>query len=173
MLELFTTILGLGTILTLIFLVMLLTAKGAKIRELRVELSRLKRSLDEMDEQAKLIVRTDMELNKTQEELDKKIAGLYALQRISRAISTTLQEDRIFELMEPEYLKDLGFEKAWGFLWNEKEKEFKSQINIGYLPEEAEQVDAYIETNKGFYLELIKNEKNISSITAAPLNTPQ
>ncbi|MGD0336727.1 MAG: ATP-binding protein [Candidatus Omnitrophota bacterium] len=169
MLELFTTILGLGTIFTLILLVMVLTAKGTQVKELRMEASRLKRSLDEMDEQAKLIVRTDMELNKTQEELDKKITGLYALQRISRAISTTLQEDMIFELMEPEYLKDLGFEKAWGFLWNEKEKKFKSQIDIGYLPEEAEQVNAYIETNKDRYLELIRNEKNISSITTAPL----
>ena len=168
MLELLTTILGLGTIFTLILLVMVLSAKGTQVKKLRMEASRLKRSLDEMDEQAKLIVRTDMELNKTQEELDKKITGLYALQRISRAISTTLQEDRIFELMEPEYLKDLGFEKAWGFLWSEKEKKFKSQINIGYLPEEAEQVDAYIETNKGRYLDLVRNEKNISSITTAP-----
>ncbi|MCM8796670.1 MAG: ATP-binding protein [Candidatus Omnitrophica bacterium] len=171
--DLFITILGLGVILTWIFLAMMLTIKNARIKELRLESIRLKRSLDEMDEQAKLIVRTDMELNKTQEELDKKISGLYALQRISRAISATLEEKRIFELIAPEYVNDLGFEKAYAILWNEREEKFKSQMNIGYLPEEKEQLDAYIDINKGRYLKLIGEERTVSSITDAPAEYAQ
>jgi hypothetical protein len=47
------------------------------------------RSFHELDEQAKLIVKTDLALNKAQEELDKRFAGLNALQKTSRLISTS------------------------------------------------------------------------------------
>ena len=69
-----------------------LLSKVQKLKEKDKQVDVLKNSLEEMDEQAKLIMRTDMELNKTQEELDKKVTGLYTLQRFSRAISTTLEE---------------------------------------------------------------------------------
>jgi len=144
-----------------------------RIKEMRVEINRLKLSLDEMDEQAKLIVSTDMELNKTQEELDKKVTGLYTLQRFSRAISTTLEESRIFNLMGQEYLNELGFEKACGLLWREKGEKFELKVSIGYLLEEAEQIGAYLETQKKLYFQLIENEKNISSITTTPAEYAQ
>ncbi|MDD5253133.1 MAG: hypothetical protein PHW44_04485, partial [Candidatus Omnitrophica bacterium] len=67
-----------------------------KLKEKDKQVAALKVSLEEMDEQAKLIMRTDMELNKTQEELDKKISGLDILQKLSRDISTTLEEKQIF-----------------------------------------------------------------------------
>ena len=98
--------------------------KLEKLNRARAELKALKRSLDEMDEQAKLIVRTDMELNKTQEELDKKITGLYALHNLSRAVSTTLEEKQIFNMVDSTYLQDLGFQKACAFLWQSKEEKF-------------------------------------------------
>ena len=110
--------------LTTIPLALLLIYKIQNINQLQSQVLGLKKSLDDMDEQAKLIVRTDMELNKLQEELDKKIVGLYALQRLSRIISMTLEEEQIFKRIQPEYLSDLGFEKAFGFLWNEESKQF-------------------------------------------------
>ena len=84
--------------LTIIGLAILLAYKALGMRQLLSQVNNLKKSLDDMDEQAKLIVRSDMELNKIQEELDKKIAGLYALQKLSRMISMTLEEDQIFQI---------------------------------------------------------------------------
>lgn len=158
-------ILGLVSLLTIIFLAFVLMFKIDKIKQLQAAVDKLKKSLDEMDEQAKLIVRTDMELNKTQEELDKKITSLYALQKLSRAISTTLEESQIFKRIEAAYFEDLGFEKACGFLWLDREKRFVLHLNIGYSKDEIEAIHSNIDSNKDLYLDLIRQEKTLSSIS--------
>jgi len=86
---------------------------------------RLKNSLDkmlknfrELDEQAKLIVKTDLELNKAQEELDKRFNGLDALQKISRLVSTTLIEKEIFQRLNQPLLAELGFENYLIIMWD-------------------------------------------------------
>lgn len=138
--------------------------KFEKLNQVRTELETLKRSLDEMDEQAKLIVRTDMELNRTQEELDKKISGLYALHNLSRAVSTTLQEKQIFNMVDSAYLQDLGFQKACAFLWKASEEKFVLKMQIEYFPDEIERIKKAVELDKAFYLGLIKHNKGVSSI---------
>jgi len=166
--EYLFNILILAGILTPISLVIALVFKTDQIKELQTAVDKLKKSLEEMDEQAKLIVRTDIELNKTQEELDKKVAGLYALQRLSRAISTSLEESQIFKTIEAAYIEELGFEKACGFLWNEKENKFISYLNIGYSQEEIGKIKIFVGLDKDVFLDLIKSEKTISSISAIP-----
>ena len=141
------TISGMATVVSLS---MTLVAKMQKLKEMRVEVDKLKRSLDEMDEQAKLIVRTDMELNKTQEELDKKMTGLYALQRLSRSVSTTLEESQIFRRIDAEQLEDLGFEKSVVFLWEETEKKFLPRLKIGYQEEEVEGLKLFVNAHRDF-----------------------
>ena len=163
--ELLTTIFGLACLLTIFSLAIVLAVKVDKVKRLQGAVDSLKKSLDEMDEQAKLIVRTDMELNKTQEELDKKLSGLYALQRVSRAISITLEENQIFKMIGAAYIEELGFEKACCFLWSESEKKFLFRINIGYSKNETEAIKSSIDSDKNAYLKLIKSEKTLSSIT--------
>lgn len=158
-------ILGLASIFIIISLAIALAIKIEKIHELRSSISKLKKSLEETDEQAKLIVRTDIELNKTQDELDKKIAGLYALQRLSRAISTTLEETQIFMNIQNAHLEDLGFEKGVAFLWNNAEKKFRLTLNRGYDEEEIHSIMYNLELNKEFYLRLIKQEMAVSSFS--------
>ncbi|MFA4889862.1 MAG: ATP-binding protein [Candidatus Omnitrophota bacterium] len=158
-------ILGLSSLSVIIALALILAYKMRLIKNQLLQIEKLKSSLDEMDEQAKLIVRTDMELNKTQEELDKKIKGLYALQKLSHGISTTLEEKQIFQMVKPEHLEELEFERACAFLWSEKEKKFLLQLNIGFLACEMETVEAFVEQNRQNYADLIRNEKTISSIS--------
>jgi len=149
----------------LVVVAILLVYKLDKINEQRSSIDKLKKSLDEMDEQAKLIVRTDMELNKAQEELDKKIRSLFALQSLSRAMMTSLEENQIFRMLTAEHLEELGFEKVTAFLWNSEQKKFESHINIGYSDEEIEQIKSSVEEDREKYLNLIKNTKTISSIS--------
>ncbi|MFA5144911.1 MAG: ATP-binding protein [Candidatus Omnitrophota bacterium] len=160
-----TGILGLIGLLAIAALAIMLTYKIETIRQLRAAFNSLKKSVDEMDEQAKLIVRTDMELSKTQEDLDKKLTGLYTLQRLSRTISTTLEENQIFKMMQGADLDELGFEKACVFLWNEVEKKFLPQMYIGYSQDETETIQSYVGLNKNKYLDLITAEKAVSSIS--------
>jgi len=160
---------GLGSLIVIISLIVAFTYKtGSKKdreKELQETINKLKRSLDEMDEQAKLIIRTDMELNKTQEELDKKITGLYALQRLSRTISTTLEENQIFKMIEASVIEELGFEKACCFLLNESQNRFLLQISIGYSQNEIENIKSSVELDKERYLELIRSASTTSSIS--------
>ena len=137
----------------------------ARIQALRNEADKLRLSLEEMDEQAKLIVRTDIELNKTQEELDKKIIGLYALQRISRVISTTMEENQIFKVIAANHLEDLGFEKSCGFLWNEEKKRFSYHLHLNYSENEIQEIETKINNDKYTYLDLLQTQKTISSIS--------
>ncbi|MFA4988105.1 MAG: ATP-binding protein [Candidatus Omnitrophota bacterium] len=139
-------------------------SKMQQIKNKEAKISELKRSLEEMDEQAKLIMRTDMELNKTQEELDKKIAGLDTLQRLSRDISTTLEEKQIFKKIRNDHLEELGFEKCTAFLWNDLKREFYLCLNLGYGNDESEQIGRAVNAEKEAFLELIRSGKNASSV---------
>ncbi|MCU0651416.1 MAG: ATP-binding protein [Candidatus Omnitrophica bacterium] len=163
--ETLMNILGITTVAVIFALITAYMFKIEKVKQLRALVDTLKKSLDEMDEQAKLIVRTDMELNKTQEELDKKITGLYALQRLSRSISSSLEESRIFQMISPSHLEDLGFEKACAFLYNDKEQNFMLKLNIGYFEDEIKTIRAFVGSDKLTYLDLIRNEKTISSVS--------
>ncbi|MFC1704620.1 sensor histidine kinase [Candidatus Omnitrophota bacterium] len=100
------------SLFSVICLVVALMTKIERTKRLKRDLDKIKRSFDQLDEQAKLIVRTDLELNKTQEELDKKVTGLYTLQRISHLVSTTLDENELFSRIKQPLISALGFEKA-------------------------------------------------------------
>jgi signal transduction histidine kinase/Na+-transporting methylmalonyl-CoA/oxaloacetate decarboxylase gamma subunit len=146
---------------------LLLVSKMKLINQLKNQTAKLRIALDETDEQAKLIVRTDIELNRTQEELDRKITSLYALHRLSRAISTTLDEAQIFKKINSSVLEEFGFEKAAIFLWSEKQENFQLSLALGYTPDEAELITSLVNTQKNFYLNLIGNERSVSSISPA------
>jgi len=141
-----------------------LLSKVQKLKENDGQIEALKASLEEMDEQAKLIMRTDMELNKTQEELDKKISGLNILQKLSRDISTTLEEKQIFKKISNECLEELGFEKSIAFLWNDLKREFHPCLNLGYEDTESEEIKTAVNVDKDYYLDLIHSAKTASSV---------
>ncbi|MFH1355005.1 MAG: ATP-binding protein [Candidatus Omnitrophota bacterium] len=147
------------------YLILTLVLKINRIKQLEAHKKNLKKSLEEMDEQARLIVRTDIELNKAQEDLDKKISGLYSLQKISRLISTTLEEESIFNKVDPGHLEELGFEKACAFLWDDKENKFRIQLKIGYPEDYLRNITSGVDLDKNLYLNLIGTAKTFSSIS--------
>ncbi|MDD4899369.1 MAG: GAF domain-containing sensor histidine kinase [Candidatus Omnitrophica bacterium] len=153
------------SVLVALALAIVVANKMEAIRRRDTEITSLKKSLDEMDEQAKLIVRTDMELNKTQEALDKKVGGLYALQKIAKTMSTTLEENQIFKVLNAEHLKELGFEKACLFLWNAAERKFVPCLSIGYFADEITQIESDLTSKNQKYLDLIQNNRATSSFS--------
>jgi len=120
--------------------------KNDRIKKLQKSLRNLQRTYDELDNQAKLIIKTDLELHKTQGELDKKISGLYTLQKISRILSTTLDESEIFSKVSEEHLTELGFDKAISFLIDPNNLKSLNnynldiKLNIGYDEEEIKEI---------------------------------
>jgi signal transduction histidine kinase len=89
------------------------------------------RSFNELDEQAKLIVKTDLELNKAQEELDKRLNGLNALQRTSRQISQSMNEQQVFEKLTSNTFEDLGYSKVI-IVINDDHQNPKARIYFGF-----------------------------------------
>jgi signal transduction histidine kinase len=160
-----TSFIFLGSCLIIIVLGLTLFYKLQRLKELEGKIAALNFALEEMDEQAKLIMRTDIELNKTQEELDKKIAGLDALQKLSHEINTTLEEKQIFNKINIKYLDELGFEKSLAFLWKSLEKEFRPYLYLGYNEEESERIRIEINSNKDYFLDLIQNGTTASSVS--------
>ncbi|MFC1657778.1 sensor histidine kinase [Candidatus Omnitrophota bacterium] len=168
-------ILGTVSMLTIAVLSFILILKTERIRKLTSSVKRLQNSLEQMDEQAKLIVRTDLELNKIQEELDKKISGLYTLQKLSRAFASTLDEKEILNQIGPEYIEELGMQKALGFIWQDREKRFLQGLTIGYNRQELDNIMLQVNKKQGLYLKIIEQEKTLSSriADAAPISAEE
>ncbi|MDD5669821.1 MAG: histidine kinase dimerization/phospho-acceptor domain-containing protein, partial [Candidatus Omnitrophica bacterium] len=152
-------------LLVILYLGFVIAAKMDNIKQLQADVDTLKHNLDEMDEQPKLVVRTDIELHKTQEELDRKINSLYTLQKISRIISTFLEEKQIFKSIEAENLKELGFEKAIAFLYDEGRERFFPELTIGYEEQSFPLINQFIESHKTIFLDMIRREKTLSTIS--------
>ncbi|MFH0828114.1 MAG: GAF domain-containing sensor histidine kinase [Candidatus Omnitrophota bacterium] len=143
-----------------------LLSKENRINSLQTSIYSLRKALDEMDEQAKLVVRTDIELNKAQEELDRKITGLYTLQKLSRSISSSLEENQIFNKIELSHLTDLGFQKTIAFLLDDRNNHLTLQLSLGYEEEEIKNIKIFVDAEKEIYIKLIRGEKAISSLSA-------
>ena len=69
-------------VLLLLGLIWYLTLRTETSEGQLAELSRLRAAYDQLDQQAKLIIRTDLELHRTQEDLDRKLASLIALHEL-------------------------------------------------------------------------------------------
>jgi signal transduction histidine kinase len=135
-----------------------LTEKQKKARvNLQRSLDKLTKAYDELDEQAKIIVKKDLELNKTQEELDKKINSLYTLHKLSKAISATFEIEKLFSQIDKSFISELGFDKGLIVLAAKGTKELFLPASIGYTPSEQEKIKKYL------------SEKNILKQIREPL----
>ncbi|NQU19599.1 GAF domain-containing protein, partial [bacterium] len=168
LLETVLYIVGPSAIIAVIILNVFLVLKDDQIKKLQNSLKNLQKTYSDLDNQAKLIIKTDLELQKTQSELDKKIAGLYTLQKISRVLSTTLDENEIFEKISEEYLTELGFDKAISFLidptqFSSLQDNLNVKLKFGYNENEIEKIFDSKLTQEILY-PVIKQAQTISSL---------
>ena len=146
----FHLFLGIGVFVTVLMtvLILLVVNRSEEIRRLRAALQKMTKSFNDLDEQAKLIVKTDLELNKAQEELDKRLNSLDALQKTSRLISTTLDENEIFQRLDQSLVLDLGFEKNLICVYN-KDRSLQSRLSLGFTPENVRFILTNLEKDAG------------------------
>ncbi|MDP8266847.1 MAG: GAF domain-containing sensor histidine kinase [Candidatus Aceula meridiana] len=158
------TVIGIVILGAIGVLIFILINKIDQVRELKTALKKLKLSFDNLDEQAKLILKTDLELNRAQAELDKRLTSLDALQRTSRLISTTLDETEIFRRLDKSLMFELGFEKTI-VLTFDKERNLKSRVNSGFSPETINSFAHQISRDSMFQ-SVFKEGHPLSSATA-------
>jgi signal transduction histidine kinase len=137
-------------------------SKLEELRVLRATLDKTAASFNELDEQAKLIVKTDLELNKAQEELDRRLAGLNTLQRLARKVSMTLDESEIFQRIDLALIKELGFSRAFIGTYDD-DGNLSTRCLIGFDPKKIEVAAKELATSPNF-LNALKNGLTFSSL---------
>ncbi len=153
---------GVAAVIIITILSLVVVNRIEQIQQLQNALKKMKRSFNDLDEQAKLIVKTDLELNKAQEELDKRLNGLNALQKTSRLISTTLDENEIFHRLDLSLMTDLGFEKNLVLIYDDV-KVLHSRVSLGFTPENINTILANIERNNSL-TEALQEGHTFSSV---------
>ena len=157
----FIIVLGL---LAIIFFV-LLSMVTLQLTKLRISYNKIMRSFNDLDEQAKLIVKTDLELNKAQEELDKRLQGLNTLQKTSRQISMALDEKDIFQKLNEALFTSLGF--AFGLILNlDDQKVLRCKTSAGFSNEKIVHILSQLEKDERFKSAL-KDAHTFSSVNCS------
>lgn len=139
----------------------LVSAKNKQINQYALAFAKLKRSFSELDEQAKLIVKTDLELNKAQEESDKRLNGLEALQKTSRLISTTLDEDELFHRLDQALLTDIDFERSMVLLFDD-DKQLRTRVSHGFSQEGIRFIISHLQKDSSL-MDALQNGHTFSS----------
>lgn len=107
------------------------------------EIDRVNRICEELDQNTKIIVQTDLELTRTQEALDKKLAGLVALHGLSKKILSVHSVAELGRLITEAVVSTLGFEKAVLAVVNpEKTYDPEAFSHCGFESAELQRMDA-------------------------------
>ncbi|MCM8783163.1 MAG: GAF domain-containing sensor histidine kinase [Candidatus Omnitrophica bacterium] len=138
----------------------MIEAEERKRKVSEVAFEKLRQAYNELDEQAKLIVRTDLQLNKIQQELDKKINGLYTLHELGRSINMTFDIEEVFNSIKENFIHKLGFEKFLIITLDEETKKLKCRHWIGFVEEDISQFKKKIEDHSQFK-NIIREGKSI------------
>ena len=120
----------------------LLLKAEANRRQLE-ELRRLRSAHDQLDRQAKLIIRTDLELHRAQEELDRRLASLMSLHQLGRQLQVSLRPEEVYSKLDAGIVTNFGFSKALLGMC----KSFDSlewTASIGVNPAGAEQLKTHL-----------------------------
>lgn len=89
-----------------------LAAKTEYYRRRFSALQRLQDAYNQLDQQTKLIIRTDLELHRTQEELDRRLASLLSLHQLGRQLRVSLRPEEVFGKLDASTVTNFGFSKA-------------------------------------------------------------
>ena len=101
-----------GMIAALVGSLAYLALKAEAARAELGELRRLRAAYDQLDQQAKLIIQTDLELHRTQEELDRRLSSLMALHRLGRHLEVSLRPEEVFSRLDGATVMNFGFSKG-------------------------------------------------------------
>ncbi|MBI4003687.1 MAG: GHKL domain-containing protein [Candidatus Omnitrophica bacterium] len=117
------------------------------------ELRRLQEAYNQLDQQAKLIIRTDFDLHRIQEELDRRLAFLMALQRLGRQLQVSLHPAEVYSKLDAESVTNFGFTKGLLGLCGSSESVAWHSV-IGVTPEAAQQLTRCL-TGSAFLKQLL------------------
>lgn len=124
----------------------------------------LQEELHETEEQTRLIIKTDHELSQAQEANDRKLKCFKSLQRISHQLSSILEEDMVYGVLNQDVIRDLGFGALIIFMFENDGIEIKKTVNFPVPEEDIQELlseNSFKEDLSVFRLIDSSNEKSV------------
>jgi len=180
---------GLCALVLFLAVLALVIQSEVERRRTQRELEHLKTTYDALDEQAKLIIKTDLNLNRAQEELDKKITGLITLHNWSQRTRVLTDTEALLAQFNQELITQLGYDKGLLLIAERASGQTRWSCTAGYASDAGQQLVQFlhgsqewrqtIETGRivllnqpdakpGFETELLKRCQ-LASLIAVPL----
>ena len=132
-----------ASFIIIIFLLFYLINKLNKIKYFKNNLSQLHRQIHIMEQQAKLIIQSDMELKLYQENVEDKLNKLTMLSNLISSSINTLDEKQLFSQLDETLINYLGFKKSLLIFYPQK----SIALNIQLSPNEIDILEKIIDKN--------------------------
>ncbi len=102
------------------------------------ELDRLRTAYDQLDQQAKLIIRTDLELHQKQADLDRWLASLMSLYRLGQQLQVKVQPEEVFAKLDSSVVTSFGFSQGMlGLCASFETLEWRSLVGVSQSTADA------------------------------------
>ncbi len=144
----FTTIFFFFSIALISFIILYILYTEKKIKSLRKNIETLEKTIHELDHQAKLIIREDLELKLYQEEIIDKLKKLSFLKNFIRSSLNILDREELFAQIDKYTIESLGFEK--GAIVALPSNDVK--VNVGFTSQELYPFMQFIKNNQAVIL---------------------
>ncbi|MFA5008276.1 MAG: ATP-binding protein [Candidatus Omnitrophota bacterium] len=151
-----------------VFLVIYIINKLQFINILKKNIEYLNKTIRELDYQAKLIIKGDMELKLYQEEVEDKLNKLTLLKNLIISSLHILDKENLFSQIDDKTINDLGFKKG---LILAMEGEVK--LNAGFESGEVDIIKDFVKYKKNFIqaMPLISADTEVGSELITALQT--
>ncbi|MEI8349449.1 MAG: HAMP domain-containing sensor histidine kinase [Candidatus Omnitrophota bacterium] len=134
--------------LIIIFLASYLVNKMRATAILKKSIVSLNQTIEELDSQAKLIIKGDMELKLYQEEVEDKLNKLTLLKNLILSSLHILDQEKLFYQIDEKTINDLGFKRGLILHF----ADYAPKVNIGFTGQEIEALQSFLQHRKAILL---------------------
>jgi len=131
-------------LLAILVLVGLLMFQGRRLK-------RLQAAQHQLDEQAKLMIKTDIALHRTHEELDKKIAGLLALHDWGQRTRVLAEPEKLLAQFDTSFVRRLGYDKGFLLFRDRETGQMRWSFFGGYSDDGRSQLDQFFQRSSDWW----------------------
>src|SRR3989338_3330733 len=141
---------------SLVFLTLYLVKTGQSLSLLQKELKQRDRIIKDLDQQAKLIIKSDMEVKLYQQEIEAELGRLTLIKNLISSSVETLDREKLLSQIDAQLIEALGFKKGLVLDFTT----LTSKINIGFIPKETEAIKNILQYKKETFKEMELLPKN-------------
>ncbi|MBU2044245.1 MAG: hypothetical protein KJ619_03355 [Candidatus Omnitrophica bacterium] len=133
----------------LVFLTLYLIKKKQSLSTLEKELRHRNRIIKDLDQQAKLIIKSDMEVKLYQQEIESELHRLTLIKNLISSSVQILDKEKLLFQIDAQLIENLGFKRGLVLDFTT----LIPKINVGFTPQETEAVRNILQYKKETFKE--------------------